>query len=67
MKPGKDTPLSQQTVLAKPRFALEDLSKVDLLPPTVGDLRLTGGCGTRADTTTFLPPDLAQGTSVIAP
>ena len=61
LEPGTDSTYTvSRLVLARPRIALENLANLHRLPPTgtmlvIGILRLTGGRGSPAAVTAFIP------------
>ena len=61
LEPGSDAGLSaSRLVLSRPRIVLENLANLDQLPPIgaiviIGVLKLTGGSGSPAAITAFLP------------
>lgn len=62
VEPGVDNAFAvSRLVLSQPRIVLENLANLQQLPPTgavlvIGLLRLTGGSGSPAAVTAFLPP-----------
>ena len=62
VEPGADSNFAvSRLVLSQPRIVLQNLAYLDRLPPTgalliIGLLRLTGGSGSPAAVTAFLPP-----------